>query len=170
MQNKIGILVENDYHDIEFWYPYYRLQEAGFEPLIVAPVAPMLYRGKYGTTIEATYDPQRLKGKMLRGIIIPGGWAPDKLRLSKEILELVNQVYDSGGVVAGICHAGSVLASAKIVQGRKVTSYPSIKDDLENAGAQWVDEVVVNSQNIITSRKPSDLPYFMQEVIKALSS
>ncbi|MCD6182901.1 MAG: type 1 glutamine amidotransferase [Thermovirga sp.] len=170
MQNKIAILVENDFHDIEFWYPYYRLQEAGFEPLIVAPVAPMLYKGKYGTTIEATYDPERLKGKMLRGIIIPGGWAPDRLRLSKEVLELVNQVYDSGGIIAGICHAGSVLVSAKIVKGKNVTSYPSIKDDLQNAGAQWADEPVISCQRIITSRKPSDLPYFMVEVINALSS
>jgi protease I len=103
------------------------------------------------------------------GVIIPGGWAPDKLRMSHDIVQLVRQVFENGGIVAGICHAGSLLVSAGIVSGMKVTSYPSIKDDLIAAGAEWVDAPAVKSGRIITSRRPSDLPFFMKEVIHALS-
>jgi protease I len=169
LSEHITILVENDFHDIEFWYPYYRLQEAGFEPLIVAPTAPKMYRGKFGTFTEATYDAGSLQGKPLLGVVIPGGWAPDKLRMSSDIVQLVRQVFENGGVVAGICHAGSLLVSAGIVSGMRVTSYPSIKDDLIAAGAEWIDAPVVKSGRIITSRRPSDLPFFMKEVIHALS-
>lgn len=170
MPNHPAILVENDYHDIEFWYPYYRMQEAGLEPLVVAPAAPKTYRGKYGTSIEATYDAGSLQGKPLAGIIIPGGWAPDKLRMSTDIIHLVKNVFENGGIVAGICHAGSLLVSAGIVSKLRVTSYPSIRDDLIAAGAQWIDAPVVTSKGLITSRRPSDLPFFMREVIRALSA
>lgn len=163
-----AILVENDFHDIEFWYPYYRMQEAGLEPIVVAPAAPKIYRGKYGTTIEATYDAGSLQGKPPSAVVIPGGWAPDKLRLSSDIVQLVRLVFENGGIVAGICHAGSLLVSAGILSNRRVTSYPSIKDDMTAAGAEWIDAPVVNSKGIITSRRPSDLPLFMKEVISNL--
>jgi len=169
MPNKVAILVENDFHDVEFWYPYYRMQEAGYESLVVAPAAPKIYRGKYGTTVEATYDAESLEGRSLRGVVIPGGWAPDKLRLSSGIVKLVSRVYENGGVVAGICHAGSLLVSCGIVSGKKVTSYPSLKDDLSLAGAEWVDRAVVNSERLITSRRPSDLPRFTAEILETLA-
>jgi protease I len=170
MQKYSAILVENDFHDIEFWYPYYRMQEAGFEPIVVAPAAPKMYRGKYGTSIEATYDAGNLQGQLPAAVVIPGGWAPDKLRMSGDIVQLVQHVFENGGIVAGICHAGSLLVSAGIVSNLRVTSYPSIKDDMIAAGAEWVDAPVVNSKGLITSRRPSDLPFFMKEVIRGLSS
>ncbi|HQQ10765.1 MAG TPA: type 1 glutamine amidotransferase domain-containing protein [Synergistales bacterium] len=168
MSERIAVLVENDFHDIEFWYPYYRLQESGHEPIIVAPAAPKVYRGKYGTTVEAPYDAGSIAGKSLAGVIIPGGWAPDRLRMSTEIVGLVKRTYESGGFVAGICHAGSLLVSCGILGGKTVTSYPSLKDDMVLAGAEWVDTDVVVSDRIITSRRPSDLPAFMAEVIRIL--
>lgn len=170
MQKYSAILVENDFHDIEFWYPYFRMQEAGFEPIVVAPAAPKMYRGKYGTSIEATYDAGSLQGQLPAAVVIPGGWAPDKLRMSGDIVQLVRHVFENGGIVAGICHAGSLLVSAGIVSNLRVTSYPSIKDDMIAAGAEWVDAPVVNSKGLITSRRPSDLPFFMKEVIRGLSS
>jgi len=170
MTNHLAVLVENDFHDLEFWYPYYRLQEAGFEPLVVAPAAPRMYKGKYGTTVEATYDAGSLQGHPLLGVIIPGGWAPDKLRMSPDIVQLVKRVFENGGLVAGICHAGSLLVSADIVEGRQVTSYPSIRDDLAKAGVEWIDAPVVNSRGLVTSRRPTDLPFFMKEIIDFLSA
>lgn len=170
MTAKVAILVENDFHDIEFWCPYYRLQEAGCETLVVAPAASMAYRGKYGTTVEAPYDADGIAGKTLKGIVIPGGWAPDRLRMSTQIIGLVQRTFGAGGFVAGICHAGSLLVSCGILRGRTVTSYPSIKDDMIAAGAEWVDREVVNSGRLITSRRPSDLPAFCAEIIRALSA
>ncbi|GAB6280746.1 MAG: type 1 glutamine amidotransferase domain-containing protein [Thermovirga sp.] len=170
MSNKVAILVENDFHDIEFWCPYYRLQESGYEALVVAPAASMAYRGKYGTTVEAPYDADVIAGKTLRGVVIPGGWAPDRLRMSPQIIALVRRIYSTGGFVAGICHAGSLLVSCGILSGRTVTSYPSLKDDIILAGANWVDKEVVNSERIITSRRPSDLPAFCAEIIRTLSA
>jgi len=168
MAKKIAVLVENDFHDIEFWYPFYRLQESGHDPVVVAPVAPKLYKGRYGTTIDASYDAGSMAGRPLDGVVIPGGWAPDRLRMSAEITGLVRNTYNSGGFIAGICHAGSLLVSCGILQGKTVTSYPSLKDDMILAGATWVDREVVNSERIITSRRPSDLPAFMAEIISII--
>ncbi|HOG14171.1 MAG TPA: type 1 glutamine amidotransferase domain-containing protein [Synergistales bacterium] len=170
MAERIAVLVENDFHDIEFWYPFYRLQEAGYEPIIVAPAAPKVYRGKYGTTVEAPYDAGSVAAQSPAGVVIPGGWAPDRLRMSAEIVGLVRGTYESGGFVAGICHAGSLLVSCGILAGKRVTSYPSLRDDMILAGAEWVDAEVVVSDRIITSRRPSDLPAFMAEVMKALAT
>lgn len=170
MPNKVAILVENDFHDIEFWYPYYRLQEAGYEVLVVAPAASMAYRGKYGTTVEAPYDADGIAGKIFLGVVIPGGWAPDRLRMSPQIVALVQSIYSAGGFVAGICHAASLLVSCGILSGKTVTCYPSLKDDITLAGARWMDKEVVNCERIITSRRPSDLPAFCAEIIKTLSA
>lgn len=165
---EIIILVEENFHDLEFWYPYYRLIEDGYEPIVVAPVAPRHYTGKFGTIVEAAYTPQSLSENLPRGVVIPGGWAPDKLRMSGEIVSLVVQIYRSNGVVASICHGGSLLVSAGILKGKQVTSFASIKDDMELAGAIWVDEPVVTSEKLITSRKPSDLPFFTKALLEAL--
>ena len=102
------------------------------------------------------------------GVVIPGGWAPDKLRLSKKVLDFVKSLYDSGKIVASICHGGWVLVSAGICKGKTLTSYIAIKDDLVNAGAKFVDKEVVRDGNLITSRKPDDLPAFCREIIAAL--
>ena len=105
----------------------------------------------------------------LSGIVIPGGWAPDKLRMHKPVLELTRAMVSGGKVVAAICHAGWVLASAGVCKGREMTSYVAIKDDLVNAGARWVDKEVVRDGNLITSRTPADLPAFMRETLKAVA-
>lgn len=168
MGKKVAILVEDSVDDREFWYPYYRIQEAGFQPVIVGPKAGKKYTGKYGTAIESDAAPEDLSPKDLAGVIIPGGWAPDKLRTSEEILEFLREVNSSGKIVAAICHAGSLLVSAGIVKGVKMTSYKSIKDDLVAAGAEWVDEPVVRWKNFVTSRFPDDLPIFGKTIVEAL--
>ena len=168
MVKKVAILVEDSVDDREFWYPYYRIQEAGFQPVIVGPKAGKKYTGKYGTAIESDAAPGDLSPKDLAGVIIPGGWAPDKLRTSDEILGFLREVNSAGKIVAAICHAGSLLISAGIVKGAKMTSYKSIKDDLVAAGAEWVDEPVVRWKNFVTSRCPDDLPVFGKTIVEAL--
>lgn len=168
MSSNVAILVEKEFHDLEFWYPYLRLTEEGIDPVVVAPVAPRSYTGKYGTHIEANYTPSSLETTKVSAIVIPGGWAPDRLRISTEIVGFVKEVYENGGIVAGICHAGSLLVSAGILKGKRVTSYQSVKDDMILAGSDWVDEPVVVCERIITSRKPTDLPYFSKALLEEL--
>ena len=164
---RIAILVEKDYQDMEVWYPYLRLLEAGFEVIPIG-VNQTEYKGKYGYPIlcKATID--EVKSSEFEGVIIPGGWAPDFLRLSKEVLKFVAEMDKSGKLVASICHAGWVPASAGILKGRTVTSYVAIKDDVVNAGAKWVDEEVVIDKNLITSRTPWDLPAVMRAGLDCL--
>ncbi|WP_350449458.1 type 1 glutamine amidotransferase domain-containing protein [Aminobacterium mobile] len=164
----VVILVEDGFNDLEYWYPFYRLVEEGYAPIAVAPVAPHRYTGKYGTTVDVTYTAQTIMDNMPKALVIPGGWAPDKLRMSADIVALVHEIYKAGGIIASICHGGSLLVSAGILQGKKVTSFPSIKDDMKAAGAQWVDEQVVISDRIITSRKPADLPFFTKALLEIL--
>ncbi len=168
MSTNIAVLVEKDFHDLEFWYPYLRLVEEGLDPVVVAPVAPRAYVGKYGTQIEANYTPASLEMDNISGVVIPGGWAPDRLRISPEIVQFVRDVYNKGGVIAGICHAGSLLVSAGIIKGKQVTSYSSIRDDMVIAGAEWLDEEVVVCDRIVTSRRPTDLPFFMKALLKEI--
>ena len=168
MVKKVAILVEDSVDDREFWYPCYRIQEDGFQPVIVGPEAGKKYTGKFGTKIESDAAPGDLSPKDLAGVIIPGGWAPDRLRTSDEILEFLREMNSAGKIVAAICHAGSLLISAGIVKGVKMTSYKSIKDDLVAAGADWVNEPVVRWKNFVTSRCPDDLPVFGKSVVEAL--
>lgn len=170
MSKKVAILVEENVHDLEFWYPYYRIAEAGFTPVAVGPQTGKVYTGKLGTTIEAAASPADLSSADVIGVVVPGGWAPDRLRTHKAIVDFVREVNNRGGVVGAICHGGSVLVSAGIMKGVKATSYVSIKDDLILAGAEWVDEAVVISGKLVTSRTPSDLPAFGKALVKALES
>lgn len=165
---RVAVLVEADYQDLEVHYPRLRLLEEGAEVWIVGTGSAFLYKGKYGYPVEADRSVREVKAEVIDGIVIPGGWAPDKLRMSEEVLELVREMMRRGKVIACICHGGWVLASADVVRGKRVTSYKAIKDDLIHAGAQWVDEEVVVDGNLITSRKPEDLPAFMRETIRAL--
>ena len=166
---KIAILVEDAYQDLEVWYPYYRLREAGYETVFVGTGTSKHYKGKNGYPLDVQADIQDVKPPDFVAVVIPGGWAPDKLRLSKEILNFVREMDKAGKVVAAICHAGWVLASAGIAKGRNLTSYIAIRDDLVNAGAEWVAKEVVRDKNLITSRKPDDLPAFCRTLIEALS-
>ncbi len=164
---KVAILVEDFYQDLEVWYPILRLREEGAKVTVIGPQK-RSYKGKYSYPIEADADETAAKASDFDAVVIPGGWAPDRLRLSKKLVDFVRQMDKAGKVVASICHGGWVLASAGIVKGRTVTSYIAIKDDLVNAGARFVDQEVVRDGNLITSRKPEDLPAFMRMIIEAL--
>ncbi len=165
---RIAVLVEDYYQDLEVWYPILRLREEGFEVVTVEPNGRKDYKGKWGYPIEVDQKIDQVKASDFDGVVIPGGWAPDKLRLSKKILDFVKTLHDDGKIVASICHGGWVLASAGICKGKTLTSYIAIKDDLVHAGAKFVDQEVVRDGNLITSRKPDDLPAFMKEMIHAL--
>lgn len=166
---RIIILIENMYNEFEYWYPYYRLKEAGAEVVTVG-AGSSTYSSKAGISATADADATNLSASDFQGIVIPGGYAPDIMRRHPGMVKLVKDMFDSGKVVAAICHAGWMLASAKILDGKRVTSFFAIKDDLIHAGADWVDEAVVVDGNLITSRTPDDLPVFMKAIVKQLSS
>lgn len=165
---KMVILIENMYNELEFWYPYYRLKEAGAEVVTAGSGAPQ-YTGKTGIPAKADVDAKNLNAADFDGIIIPGGYAPDLMRRHGGMVKLVKDFSEAGKIVAAICHAGWMLASAKMLENRRVTSFFAIKDDLIHAGANWTDEEVVRDKNLITSRTPDDLPAFMKTIISALS-
>jgi protease I len=166
---KVFILVETIYNDLEFWYPYYRLKEAGAEVIVVGPMGGMVYNGKAGLPVKADAGMADVIAADCDGLIIPGGYAPDHMRRHPQMVQLVRDCVESGKIVAAICHAGWMLASADVLHGRTVTSFFAIKDDLVHAGATFVDQEVVVDGNIITSRTPDDLPPFMRAIISALA-
>lgn len=161
------VLAEDMYEDPELWYPYYRLQEAGAEVVIVGPQA-KTYESKHGYPARATLSADEVKADDVDAVIVPGGFAPDRLRRYEPILDLLRAVSDKGGIIAAICHAAWVPISAGIVKGKRATCVSAIKDDLINAGATYVDEPVVVDGNLITSRTPADLPYWLPAIIGAL--
>jgi protease I len=165
---KIFILVETIYNDLEFWYPYYRCKEAGAEVVVVGPMGGLVYTGKAGLPVKADAGMADVAAAGCDALIIPGGYAPDHMRRHPEMVKLVTDCVESGKIVAAICHAGWMLASADVLQGRTVTSFFAIKDDMVHAGANFVDEEVVIDGNIITSRMPDDLPAFMRAIIGTL--
>lgn len=165
---RVIILVEQLYNEFEFWYPYYRLKEAGVYVVVVGSGSAKEYKSNWGLPCRVDTSADKVLAADFDGIIIPGGYAPDHMRRYPTMVELVKNIYKNGKVVATICHAGWMLASAEVVKGRTVTSFYAIKDDLIHAGAKWVDKEVVVDGKLITSRKPADLPAFMKAVIAAL--
>lgn len=166
---RVAVLAADLYEDQELWYPYYRLREAGAEVSLVGPEANKTYDSKHGYPVTTEKAAEEVTPKDFDGIVVPGGYAPDKLRRSDAVLNLVRGIHDQGGIVAAICHAGWVPISAGIMNGRTATCFYAIKDDLMNAGAEYVDEPVVVDRNLITSRTPDDLPYFLPAIIEALA-
>ncbi len=164
----IVIFLENYFQELEAWYPYYRFKEEGAEVLFVAPEKGKKYHGKSGYPAVSERSIDEVTESDIDALIIPGGFAPDYMRRNEEMLELVREMNKKGKIVAAICHAGWMLASADIIKGRRVTSFFSIKDDMIHAGATWVDDEVVKDGNIITSRNPDDLPAFCSAIIRAL--
>lgn len=162
---KFALFVENKYEDMEFWYPYYRLKEEGAEVTVIAPRRKE-YRSKYGIPVNPDISINDARAGEFRGLIIPGGYSPDYMRRSPEMVGFVREVFAGNGIVAAICHAPWMLVSAGIVNGKKVTSFYSIKDDVVNAGGKWVDEEAVRDGTIITSRNPGDLPAFCRTIIE----
>ncbi|MBM4284242.1 MAG: type 1 glutamine amidotransferase [Deltaproteobacteria bacterium] len=167
---RIALLVENLYQDLEVWYPLLRFREAGAEVLVVGSGSAREYTGKFGYPIAADKSASEVTAAQFDAVVIPGGYAPDIMRRYPDMVALVREATLAGKVVASICHGGWMLASAKILQGRTVTSFFAIKDDLEHAGATFVDAEVIVDGNLITSRKPEDLPAFCRAVIAALTA
>lgn len=165
---RVIVLVADLYQELEAWYPILRLKEAGVEVTVVGPQARQTYKGKSGYPIVSDVSADQINIEEYSGIIIPGGYAPDIIRRYPEMVNLVKDLYKKGETVAAICHGGWVLVSAKILEGKTVTGFFAIKDDLESAGAKFVDAEVVVDGNLITSRKPEDLPMFLTEIIKLL--
>ena len=168
-KKRIAILAEDQYEDLELWYPLLRMKEAGAEVSVVGLSGTEIYQSKHGYPVKATVAASAVLGQEFDGVIIPGGYAPDRMRRHPPMLDLVRRVFERGGLVAMICHAGWVPISAGIINGQKVTSTLAIKDDLINAGAQWIDLAVVQDGNLISSRGPDDLPAFCQAIIAALT-
>lgn len=166
---RIAILGENIYEDLELLYPKYRLIEAGATVQVIGMPGVEEYESKHGYPVQVDVSATEVSADDFDAIVIPGGFAPDRMRRHQPMLDLIKGIDDKGGVVAFICHGGWAPISARVVKGKTVTSTPAIKDDLVNAGATWVDEEVVVDGNMITSRKPDDLPAFCRAIIAALS-
>jgi protease I len=166
---KAVVLAEDMYEDLELWYPVLRLREEGAEVVIVGTGSSPSYTGLRGhpVTVDSTID--QVNAEQVDAVVVPGGYAPDKLRRYPAVLRLVREAYQQGKVVAAICHAPWVLVSAGILKGKRVTSFYAIADDVRNAGTDRVDAEVVRDGNIITSRQPADLGAFCREIIGALT-
>lgn len=167
-RKRIAILVEDLYNEFEFWYPYYRMKEAGAEVTVVGTGAKE-YNSKIGLPAPGGVSAESVNAELFDAVIIPGGYAPDRMRRNGAMLKLVRDCFNQGKIVAAICHAGWMLVSAGILKGKKATCFMSIKDDLVNGGATYLDQEVVRDGNLITSRTPDDLPAFCREIIATLS-
>jgi protease I len=166
LQNqRVLMFVDDVYEDLELWYPKLRLIEAGARVTVAGAESRRTYTGKHGYPCTSDARIDDMSERDFDGLVIPGGFAPDKLRRDRKVLELTRQFHESGKLVAHICHAGWIPISAGIMRGYRCTSTPGIKDDLTNAGATWVDEAVVVDRNMVTSRRPDDLPVFCQAII-----
>lgn len=166
---RVAILVEQLYEDLELWYPYYRLKEAGAEVVIVGPQAGESYPSKHGYPAKSDQAAGDASAMDFDAVVIPGGYSPDHMRRCAAMVQFVGEMGAQGKTIAAICHGPWMLCSADVLKGRRVTSYASIKDDVVNAGARWVDAEVVEDGNLITSRQPNDLPAFTRALVKALS-
>lgn len=165
---RIAVLVEELYEDLELWYPVLRFREAGAEVKIVGPLANETYRSKRGYPAVAEVAAIQASAGDFDAVIIPGGYAPDRMRRHASMVAFVRDMFDAGKLVAAICHAGWLPASAGILKGKRMTSFVAIRDDMVNAGAIWEDAEVVTDGNLVTSRTPDDLPAFCREIIRAL--
>lgn len=165
---RVAILAEALYEDLELWYPYYRLREAGADVFVVGSGSAETYQSKHGYPVTVDAEADTVTASQFDAIIVPGGYSPDHMRRHPSMVKLVRDAHEQGKLVAAICHAGWMLASANVVRGRTITSFRSIKDDMVNAGANWVDREVVRDGNLITSRTPADLPAFMRTIVAVL--
>ncbi|MFQ5828060.1 MAG: type 1 glutamine amidotransferase domain-containing protein [Candidatus Methylomirabilia bacterium] len=166
---RVAILAENLYQEMELWVPYYRLREEGADVKIIGAGGTKSYASKHGYPVAVDIQADAASAIEFDAVIVPGGYAPDLMRRSEAMVKLVREAHQHGKLVAAICHAGWVPISAGILKGKTATSFSSIKDDMVNAGASWVDQEVVVDGNLITSRKPDDLPAFCREIVKALA-
>jgi protease I len=165
---KIAIMVDEMYQVLEVWYPYYRLREGGFEVYFVAAEAKKEYRSREGYPCVSNVAAGKADAGDYDCMIVPGGFAPDFMRRIADVIKFANDMVDAGKIIAAICHGGWLLCSTKVYKGRKATCFMAIKDDIKNAGANYVDAECVVDGNLITSRKPDDLPAFCTAILDAL--
>ncbi|NLG93714.1 MAG: type 1 glutamine amidotransferase [Clostridiales bacterium] len=165
---KAACFIANDFEDLELWYPVLRLREEGVTVHLIGEKAGEKYIGKYGVPATSDYAFGDIAIEDYDALLVPGGWAPDRLRRFPEVIEMVRAMDRGNKPIGQICHAGWVLISAKILNGKNVTSTPGIKDDMENAGAKWLDKPVVVDGNIVSSRRPQDLPEYMKAFLSLL--
>jgi protease I len=166
----LAIFVEEAYEDLELWYPKLRLIEAGAGVTVAGPQAEHRYLGKNGYPCRSDAAIADLEAADFTGAVLPGGWAPDKLRRDPKLLSLVREIAQRGKLVAAICHGGWIAISAGVYRGVQVTGSPGIKDDLINAGGKWLDASVVVDRHFVSSRKPDDLPDFMRGIFQVLGA
>lgn len=162
---KMLLMVADGFEDAEALYPFYRMQEAGFDVDIVGPAKGAIYKGKHGYPLTAGFAPTEVKIADYAALIIPGGQAPDRMRTSDGLVEIVRAAHAGGLVVGAICHGPQMLIEADLVRGRNVTCYKSILTDILNAGAIYHDLPVVADEKIVTARIPGDLPDFCREIL-----
>jgi protease I len=162
------ILVGDVYEDLELWYPKLRLIEAGAGVTVAGPRAETTYAGKHGYPCVSDAAISLMEAADFDGLVVPGGFMPDKLRRDPKVLQLVRDFATAGKLVAAICHGGWIPISAGVYRGVRVTGSPGIKDDLVNAGAVWEDAPVVVDRHFVSSRKPDDLPDFMHGIFQSL--
>ena len=165
---RVAILVEDQYQEMEIWYPLYRLREAGAEVVTLGTGKPE-YKSKLGYPVTADANVHSAKAAEFDGVIVPGGFAPDFMRRHEGPARFVREIFEAGKVVAAICHGLWIPASAGILKGMTATSFFAIKDDVVHAGAKWVDQEVCVDKNLVSARKPDDLPAFMRETIALLA-
>lgn len=167
-KEKILILTDDYAEDLELLYPYYRMIEAGYDVVMASDAGGRGLKGKNGVPYKSDVSWDDISGSEFVGLLIPGGWAPDKLRRNDKVKAIVREMNEDGKPIGIICHAGWVTISAGIMKGRTATSTPAIRDDMENAGCKWVNEEVVVDGNLISSRAPMDLPAYMKAFIQVL--
>jgi protease I len=161
-------MLDEGVEDVEFLYPYYRFQEEEYKVEVVASKAKETYIGKHGVPMRSDLSPEEVKIEDYDALIIPGGRAPDKMRVNKGLVNMVRDAYEKGKVIAAICHGPQMLIEADLLRGKKATCWKSVITDLKNAGATFVDAPAVVDAKLVTSRSPEDLPKFCQETIRLL--
>ena len=167
-QARVAVLVEQQYQEMHHWYPVYRLREAGCKVTLVGPAAGATYPSKLGYPAKSDKAAEDVTPDDFDALVIPGGFAPDFLRRSETVIKFVRHFAEKNKPIAAICHGPWVLCSTSALRGKKATCFFAIKDDVVNAGANYVDAEVVRDGNLITSRKPDDLPAFVVELMKAI--
>ena len=165
---RIALLLAEDYQELEVWYPYYRLGEQGAEVVRVAAEGGKSYPSKLGYPCESDAAAGDVSADDFDAVVVPGGWAPDYMRRDESMIRFVQQAAEAGKLLAAICHGGWMLCCTDALKGKKATSFVAIKHDMINAGADWVDQECVVDGNVITSRKPDDLPAFCRAIVEAL--
>ena len=166
---KVAYLVEDQFEDLEFWVPVMRLREEGAQVVVIGTGSQEAYQRKHGLTAAVDTTADQVNPADFDAVVVPGGWAPDKLRRYTAVKDLVREVYGADKIVGSICHAGWVLASAGILEGHRAAGSMGIKDDMENAGATWHDASAFRDGNIVWGRVVEDIPNFCRELVRAIA-